>query len=333
MKTIAIAAAIGLALLASAARAEETTLIFATINPPNARMNADYLHPWAERVNEQGKGVLHIDVRDGTAIANMGNVYDRVLDDVAQIAFVLHNYVNGKFPLSTVATLPLADKGEDRSVALWRLYHSGALDAEYDTTMPLMLFGVSQSQVHLAKPIKSLSELAGMKLITPTKIVADAATALGATPLSLGSADIYEGLQRGTAAGAVVGWAAFDAFKLNEVTFYHLDEAMGTSSGMIFMSRKKYNSLPAAARKIIDDNAGEAASRAAGAYWDHENDRVREAIKASPKQTVVNFPADQAAEWKAKMLPMIDSWAKSSPNGEKTLVTYRAMLAQIAAGH
>ena len=185
-----------------------------------------------------------------------------------------------------------------------------------------MLFGVSQSQLHLAKPLKSLSEIAGIKVITPTKIVADAATALGATPLSLGSSEIYEALQRGTAGGAILGWSAFDLFKLGEVTSYHLDEAMGTSSGMIIISRKKYESLPAAARKIIDENSGEAASRAYGAWWDRENDRVRDEIKASPKQTVVTLSAEQAAEWRAKMTPMIDAWAKAVPNGEKILATF-----------
>jgi TRAP-type transport system periplasmic protein len=265
MKTAAIALIASAALLCSVARADEAMLVFATIHPAGAHMNTEFLHPWAEHINEQGKGVLHIELRDGAIMATVLNAYDRLLDDVMQITFELHNYVNGKFPLSTVATLPLVDKAADRSVALWRLYKSGMLDAEYDKVIPLMLFGISQSQLHLAKPLNSISEVVGLKLITPTKIVADAATALGATPISLGSQDIYVGLQRGTAAGAIVGWAAFDSFKLGEVTSYHVDEAMGTSSGMIIMSRAKYNSLPPAARKILDENSGEAASRAYGA--------------------------------------------------------------------
>jgi hypothetical protein len=38
----------------------------------------------------------------------------------------------------------------------------------------------------------------------------------------------FEGIQRGTAVDAIVGWAAFDSFKLGEVTTYHFDEAMST---------------------------------------------------------------------------------------------------------
>jgi TRAP-type C4-dicarboxylate transport system substrate-binding protein len=315
-----------------AARAEEVNLIFATINPPGAHMNVEFLHPWADKINAEGKGIVHIDLRDGSTVATVLNAYDRLLDDVVQIAFELHNYVNGKFPLSTVATLPLADKGEDRSVALWRLYQSGALDAEYDKAMPLMLFGISQSQLHLAKPITSMAEIAGLKIITPTKIVADAASALGASAISLGSQDIYQGIQRGTAVGAIVGWAAFDSFKLGEVTTYHIDEAMGTSSGMIIMSRARYNSLSPEARKILGANAGEAVSRAYGAWWDHENDRVLAEIKASPKQTVVKLPPDQEMQWKARMQPMIEAWAKASPGGEATLATYKKLLADVGAG-
>ena len=328
-----VVAALATALVwGGAARAEEVKLIFATINPPGAHMNVEFLHPWADKVNAEGKGIVHIDVRDGSTVATVLNAYDRLLDGVVQIAFELHNYVNGKFQLSTVATLPLADKGEDRSVALWRLYQSGALDTEYDKAIPLMLFGISQSQLHLAKPINSMADIAGLKVITPTKIVADAASALGASPISLGSQDIYEGIQRGTAVGAIVGWAAFDSFKLGEVTTYHIDEAMGTSSGMIIMSRAKYNSLSPEARKILAANAGEAVSRAYGAWWDHENDRVLAEIKASPKQTVVKLPPDQEMQWKARMQPMIEAWAKASAGGEATLATYQKLLADVAAG-
>ena len=131
MRFMAFAGAV-LVALGVPAHADETTLIFATINPPNAHMNTEFLHPWAARINEEGKGIIKIDLRDSPTVATIFNAYDRVLDDVVQIAFQLHNYVNGKFPLSSVATLPLADKAEDRSVALWRLYRSGALKAEYD---------------------------------------------------------------------------------------------------------------------------------------------------------------------------------------------------------
>jgi hypothetical protein len=47
---------------------------------------------------------------------------------------------------------------------------------------------------------------------------------------------------------------------------------------------------------------------------------------------VIKLPPDQEAQWKARMQPMIDAWAKALPGGEATLATYRKLLADVAAG-
>lgn len=129
-----------LALMAMPAAAQETTLIFATGNAPQAHLNLHFFHPWADKVNEQGKGILRIDVRDGTVLANGSNFYNRVLDDVVQISFGQPTQVSGKFPLSEGVALPqISDNSEFASIAYWRLYKSGLLDKEFDEVVPLFL--------------------------------------------------------------------------------------------------------------------------------------------------------------------------------------------------
>ena len=56
-------------------------------------------------------------------------------------------------------------------------------------------------------------------------------------------------------------------YKLAEVTSYHYEMRLGASTGMVFMAKKRYDALPPAAKKILDDNSGEAASRAWGKWW------------------------------------------------------------------
>jgi len=117
---------------AGAARADVTTLNFATTNAPTTRLNIQFLHPWAEAINADGKGVVQIDIRDGTTIANFENYYDRVNSNVVQISWGLLSTVAGKFPRSEVATLPfMAKSAADASQALWRLYRQGLIAGEY----------------------------------------------------------------------------------------------------------------------------------------------------------------------------------------------------------
>jgi TRAP-type transport system periplasmic protein len=314
-------------------RAEETTLIFATGNPPGSHIDTEFIQPWAAQINEQGKGVLRLDVREGMAVVNIFNAYDRVMSDVVQISFTLFNYVNGKIKTAPVAALPFVDNATDGSVALWRLYKTGALDSDFDQVVPLVLFSVAQSQLHMAKALKDPFDWGGAKIVTPTKIMVDAAQLFNGTPLSLGSPQIYEAIQRGTAAGAVVGWTAFPTFTIDEVTFWHVDEPLGTAAGMLFMARAKYKAMPEAAREILDANANEAASRGFGAYWDAENARAIAAVKASPKQTVITLSAEDRAKWQAKLAPAIDTWTKGVPDGDKVVAQYKALLAQAGAEH
>ncbi len=63
--------------------------------------------------------------------------------------------------------------------------------------------------------------------------------------------------------GMVTSWAAFEPYKFQEVAFYHLEIPIGSSPSMFMMSRTKYDSLPPAARKALDDNIGEAFVREA----------------------------------------------------------------------
>lgn len=316
------------------AAADETTLIFATANSGESHPNALFMHPWAQAINADGKGVLNIDVRDGTAIANATNAYDRVLDDVIQIGWILQNDVAGKFPRSDVATLPfMARSSAEGSTALWRMYKAGILDAEYDTIHPLLLVALTPAGIHLAHPLKSLDSLSGAKLIVASKVNADAINLLGGSPLSIPLFEMYAAIQRGTAEGAAVSWTSFNPFKLAEVTSYHVDTRLGTSVAMIFMSKKKYGTLAPDVKKILDAHSGEAASRSFGAWWDQERkDGKEQTIARHDKRTIIELTDAQTATWREKMKPLEAAWVARTPDGTKIIAAYRAELAKLQAG-
>lgn len=325
--------ALGVAVTTRVALADETTLIFATANPGDTHPNSLFMHPWAEKLNEDGKGVVTIDVRDGTAIANATNAYDRVLDDVIQIGWILQNDVAGKFPRSDVGTLPfMARSSTEGATALWRLYRSGLLDAEYDTIHPLILVAMTASSIHMSHPLKSLDSLGGAKLIVASKVNADAVTLLGGSPLSIPLFEMYSAIQRGTADGAAVSWTSFNPFKLAEITNYHVDTTLGTSVGMIFMSKKKYESLSPAVKKVLDDHSGETASRAFGTFWDTERkDGKDQTVERGDKRTIVTLTPEQTAAWRQKMAPLEANWIARTPDGAKVIAAYRAEIAKVRA--
>ncbi|HEX4194505.1 MAG TPA: TRAP transporter substrate-binding protein DctP, partial [Stellaceae bacterium] len=253
---------------------------------------------------------------------------------VVQISWGLLSTVAGKFPRSDVATLPfMAKSAADASQALWRLYKAGTLGNEFADLHPLMIIALTPSGIHMSHPLKSLDTLGGTKLVIASKVNADAIALLGGAPLSIPLSEMYEAIQRGTADGAAVAWTSFDPFKLAEVTSYHVDTRLGTSSAMMFMTKATWDSLSPEAQKAIDKHSGEMESRAFGAWWDGERKAGKDnTIARGDKRTIVELTPEQTAAWQKKLEPINENWAKNTPDGAKVLAAFKAEIAKIEAG-
>jgi len=331
---VAMAAAI-VATWAAVAQAQEK-LTFATMTPPQAPLNTGLLRPWTQQVIARAQGALVFDIRDGTTLANFSNIYSRVLDDVVQVGFGITSQMGGNFPLAAVASLPLWDKPEEGAVALWRLYKSGALDEEFKEIVPLMLIPTAQPSLHFNKALRTLDDLRGLKIMVGAKMAGDLIRTLGAVPQPFVLTDIYESLQRGTVDGVAISWQGVGVWKLGEVTSYHVDPTAGTGTGSgvvaLFMARKRYDALPAPARKALDESSGESLSRTAAQWWHDDDAKMRARIKTDGKHQIAELSPEQAATWQQKFAPVFADFAKSRPGADKVLDQYKRLLADVRAG-
>jgi TRAP-type transport system periplasmic protein len=328
-----VVAALALGIGVQAASAQETRLLFTSLSPAGSP-NSQFFNSWAQRVNEQSGGALKIDVRDGTALANFGNSYDRVISDVVQIGWVQPAFIAGKFPLSEVTNLPfMTDDDINCSLALWRYYKSPVMAAELQDVVPIWASCLAQSGLHFAKAPRSDTELNGLKMRVAGKVPSQIVERMGGTPVSMTAESIYEALQRGTIDGMVTSWAAFEPYKFQEVAFYHVEVPIGSNPSMFMMSRKKYESLPPAARKALDDNSGEAIVREAAKHFAAQAVRARAAVAQLPNHKIVTPPPAQLAALQQKLNPIVVDWAAERPGADKAVETFRQIYAQVKAGH
>jgi TRAP-type C4-dicarboxylate transport system substrate-binding protein len=328
LKSILVAAA--LLTIAAHGNAQETRLLFTSLSPGGSS-NSVFFNQWAKKVGDQSGGKLKIDVRDGVALANFGNVYDRVQDDVVQIGWAIHQVVAGKFPLSEVAGLPFVEDGfTPASVSLRRLWKSGLLDNEYKDVVPLAFSVFGPSQIHFAKQPASIDDLSGLKIGVSGRAPSQLVAALGGTPISMKPEDFYEALQRRTVDGAITSWAAFMPYKLHEVTTYHIETLLGQGTSMFFMSKKKYDALPEAVRKILADNSGEDTTIEFSKHFDQQWQDARKPVADSDKQKIVQLTPEQTAKWRTKMEPLLQEWAKSRDKGEQVLTKYREIHKEVS---
>ena len=104
-----VAMVAALALAASGA-AEPVVLKFNSPAPPRSFLHEGAFTPWAKAVSEASGGTLKVDMYFGGTLGNFGVTYDRVLDGVADIGFILTALAGGKFRQEDVAALPFESK-------------------------------------------------------------------------------------------------------------------------------------------------------------------------------------------------------------------------------
>jgi TRAP-type C4-dicarboxylate transport system substrate-binding protein len=311
----------------------QTTLILTTMSPGSNDIGLRYFRPWADRMVAASNAQIAVDVRDGFALANFGNVFDRVMNDIVQIGWGMQGLVGGRFPLTEVATFPFqADNAEQASTALWRLYAAGDLGDEYRDLKPLVLGTYPMNGVHYAKKPASFQDFSGLKLRAASKPQGEWIARLGGAPISMGAEDLYPALQRGTIDATLQAWTTFGPYKLAEVTSYHLDVKFGTSTIMLFMTKKKFDALPAVAQKGIEDNSGERMSREWGRYYDETAAKIGASVLAMPNHHAQILDAAQLAAWGERVRPVEEAWVETHPAGQALLAKYRAQVAAVKAG-
>jgi TRAP-type C4-dicarboxylate transport system substrate-binding protein len=331
-RTLSTALAAAALLAAAPAMAQEpVTLRFAYTGPLASPTYTRYWGPWVEKLNKEGEGRFKIEVFGGNTLATLGNVYDRLINNVFQLGYGIQA-VSGKFPATDVCTLPfLTNDAAPASAACWTLYANGMLAAEYADVHPIAIWAFNQAALHLNKPVQKAEDLKGLKIGLTAKPTGDAVALLGGTPIAMRIDEFYPSASRGVIDGIAIAWIGVMQFKVHEVTKYHVDAQLGGGTGFIAMNKSAYNGLPAAARQIIDRNSGLEVSRAFGKVVDGIQAHQRAAVTAMPGHVMIDLSPAEQQRWRRMAQPVTDQWARETPNGDKLLAAFKAELAKAEA--
>jgi TRAP-type C4-dicarboxylate transport system substrate-binding protein len=319
-----VAGMFGAAVIAAPAAAEPIVLKLNSPAPPRSYLHANVFEPWAKAVEADSAGTLKIQLFYGGTLGGFPVTYDRVIDGVADIGFILTPMAGGKLKQEDVASLPFESQNStEAAVALWNIYEKGITAGEFSQVKPLGIWVFPNAALHTKEPVSKLEDVKGLKLVASNLVSAKIATALGATPVTLGPQDSYQAISRGITDGALMPFTGMLVFKINEVTKHHLDEALGSDSALLFMNKQKYASLPPQAKGAIDKNSYLGLSRKLGAATTAEWQRCRNVVKDS----VTTLSDQEQARWRKALEPIATEWAKTTPNGDKVLAAFRAEVA------
>jgi TRAP-type C4-dicarboxylate transport system substrate-binding protein len=321
-----------LACLPLAAQAEPMQLKFAFPGAPQAPIYTQGVVPWSEEVTKASDGTLEVKLFPGMGLATPVNVYDRVLNGVADFGYALAGLYPQQFPRTSVANLPFETRsGGEAAVALWRVYESGLLAPEYTALKPVAFSAFANVSLHSRRPIAKLEDVKGMKISADSRVMAQVTERLGAAPVTMAPTEIYQALQRGVVEASGIGWPGILPFKLNEVVSHHLDAALASGAMVHVMNAEMYAKLPAKGRETIDRLGGLHFSQMMGRAIEAMDEAGRNYTRSQPGQTIVVLSPAEEARWRQTLQPVTDEWVAATPDGAKVLAAYRAEIAKVRA--
>ncbi len=234
----------------------------------------------------------------------------------------VQGYTAGRFPLTQVVELPgISNTAQQQTCILYKLYDDGVIADEYSDTHLLSLMGTGQGALHTVEtPIRTPSDMKGMRIRQPSAVASHVIEALGAAPIGMPIGEVYTSLQRGVMDGMAATWQPIQAFRLDELLSTHTNIPFYNSTLVISMNKDKYESLPDDLKKVIDDNSGIVLSERIAKIFDESNDAAMAAARANG-DTMIDIPDPlNDPNWRGPLLEgtqrYLDEVAQKGLDGE-----------------
>ena len=274
--------------------------------PPTHVIWTDVLTPWAKEVESLSKGRLTVRMFPAMQLGGKPpELYRQAVQGISDISFTLPGYTANDFPMMALTELPgTATSAEDGTRKLWKHFDQ-FLAREFKETKVLMLWNSdTASLMSRAKPIRTLEDMKGMKIRTPSAAQSSQIEALGATPIDMPATAIYNALERGVIDASQIPMSAALDFKLIEVAkHFTVDAPLGRSPFLVAMNRGRYEKLPPDLKKIIDDTTGLKLSLKGAETYDKKNSESLAAAKKD--RDLIPLTKAEHARWLKAFQPMI----------------------------
>ncbi len=293
--------------------------------PPTHVIWTDVLTPWSQEVAKISNNKLTVRLFPSMQLGGKPpELYRQAVQGITDMSFTLPGYTSADFPMMALTELPgTATSADDGTRKLWANFER-FLAREYKDTKVLMLWNSdTASLMSKSKPIRTLEDLKGMKIRTPSAAQSAQLEALGAIPIDMPVTQIYNNLDRGVIDASMIPMSAALDFKLIEVAkYFTIDAPLGRSPFLVALNKSRYDKLPGDLRKVIDDTTGLALSLKGAATYDRKN---REAVEAAGKtRELLKLSGEERTRWVEAFKPMI---ARKVEEGEKAGLPARGLVA------
>jgi TRAP-type transport system periplasmic protein len=328
----AAGAALCISLAATSAFAETVTIRYSNWMPATYFAWTEVIQPWVT----EGRVKVQILPK---VVGSAATQFDVARDGLADMTWITSGFTPGRFRSTEFGELPMISNDARLHAPIFdRIYrkHLRRLN-EFAGVEVLTIFPMAPSQVFTRKKnVKSLEDLAGLKLRAPTNVVTEALSMVSAVPVHKTPAESYEMLSTGVIDGQVTPANTIVGFNQKELTDHAFLIPGGIANAVVLIgiNQEKWNTIPEKDRKAIMEISADKLAAKFGEAWTR-TDAVAFDVLRKSGYVINEATLDQATQFREKFKPMEQKWFEKAKaagllNPEAVLTEYLEAIA--AAG-
>jgi TRAP-type C4-dicarboxylate transport system substrate-binding protein len=299
------------AVLISCEKAPSTiTLTYSIFFPPSHGQSQAGTE-WAREIEKRSNGRIKINVCPGGTLTKANECYDGVVKGISDIGMSCFAYTRGRFPVMEAVDLPLGYPNGRTATYTANAFYQKMKPKELDDVKVLYLHAHGPGLLHTTKPVRSLSDLKGMK-IRSTGLSAKIVEALGATAVAMPQGETYEALQKGVVEGTFTPIETLKGWRQGEVIRYTTEcSQIGYTTAMfVVMNRDKWEALPQDIKAVFEAVSAEWIKIHADT-WDRLDVEGRQ-YSLGLKNEIIRLSDSSKPEWVKAVAPIIDAFIKDT---------------------
>jgi TRAP-type C4-dicarboxylate transport system substrate-binding protein len=270
---------------------------------------------WGKEIEKRTNGRVTVTVFPGATLLAPDKCYDGVLRGIADAGMAVPANNRGRFPLTEVLELPLGYKSGLAATRLANEYFRKFKPKEFDEAQVLFMHAHGPGLLHSKKAVNKLEDIKGLK-VRSTGLAAKIASAIGGAPVAMPVTEAYDALSRGVVDASLSPFETLSTFRWAEVIKFstEISGLAYTTSFAMIMNKKKWNSLPPADRKIIEQINEEWIDKV-GKTWD-SGDKAGRDLTLKLGNKITSLPNEENEKVAQAVRPLLDDYvANMKKNG------------------
>lgn len=295
--------------------AEPMTITAATYIPPSYDDLYQGFEVFMQEAESASDGAVTFDWYDSGTLLEADQLVPGLTQGVADLIFTTSSYISSTYPILGVYELPFitSDYEEQREALAFDSELRQFLNEQLKEqnlvsvgTMPTTYQWIWTAD----KQIDSPDDLKGMRIRVAGPLEGRTVEALGGSPVTMSSAEVYEALERGTIDGLISYMGTIPGRSLQEVVKYGTAAPFGAYSVDAYARADWFEGLPEANREALLEAGRVYTEEGTQHMVDVHEDQYLETIKEAGVK-IIELDADQVAAFEKAVAPTYEEWKSS----------------------